>query len=384
MLMELFGLSRLMNWCVLPSIACWIIMAYVPSKIALYLGRIGNGLAYGIIVTVATPLMAELTSPEIRGMLGSIRKMEAAIGTLIMYIMAAFLHWKLATALSALPLVPVLVLFFFVPESPYWLARKGRDEDSLKSLSFLRGSKEVAQLELDRIKKAIDEQPSVNISDQFRNMMKPQNYKPVLIVALFYFVSPMAGQGVIFQYTVFVFQLADPDLDPFMCTIYVGVTRVLSTIVALFITDLIDRRPLLIGSGLFCSLSFIMTSVVIMVPVFPRWLIPAFILLYVFSLCIGVSFIPTLVMSEIIPTPVRSLGTSICMQISLVMFFIASITFPPIIDGIGLENALFFFASMNALLAFIFWTLVPETRGRSLVDLQNVFMKRNLIFMISS
>ncbi|XP_076031044.1 facilitated trehalose transporter Tret1-like [Oratosquilla oratoria] len=170
-LMEPLGPRRLVNWCVLPTIFLWIIMAYVPSKIALYVGRIGIGLINSIIITVAPPLSAELTSPEIRGMLGTMRMTASATGVLIMYIMIAFLPWKLATVLSAVPLVPVFVIFFFVPESPYWLVRKGRDSDALKALTLLRGPNGDSRSELDRIKKANEEQPSDNSCDQVR--LKP-------------------------------------------------------------------------------------------------------------------------------------------------------------------------------------------------------------------
>ncbi|XP_076065271.1 facilitated trehalose transporter Tret1-like [Oratosquilla oratoria] len=372
-LMEVLGPRRLLSLTVMPTMVVWLLMAYVPSKVVLFIGRIVIGILSGSVSTSVSPFTAELTSPEVRGMLGSVRKIFGSVGNLYMYITATFVPWQLATALNAAPLLPTAILFFFVKESPYWLARHRREDDARQALSFLRGPKEDVCEELERIRVANEDQPSANMKEQIIQMRLPSNYKPTLLSFLFYFVSVMGGQGIIFQYTVFLFQLARLDLDPFRCTILVGVGGLLSTIVSIFIVDLIDRRPLVITSSLVCATCLVLTSLSMMFPVLPSWFIVVFVVTYVVSLNMGVNTLPTIVMSEIVPTPVRFLGTSMSCNVYLCSMFLASITFPLMVSGVGLEFSFLIFAAFNILLAIIFYSLVPETRGRSLVELQYAF-----------
>ncbi|XP_076065475.1 facilitated trehalose transporter Tret1-like [Oratosquilla oratoria] len=374
-LMEWMGACRLITLCMIPTVVFPIILSLVPSKEMLYVLRTVLGFSNGLIITAVAPLTSELMSPEIRGIFASFRKIHASLGNLFMYISATFLSWYVATAVSAVPLIPLTMLLLLVPESPYWLARHGRIEDATRTLFFLRGQQHDVQPEIDKIREGIAKQPSATVKDQFQLLKLSKNYKPVIVMAVSAAAGLMSGQSIIFQYTVFLFEEANVDLDPFFCTILVGLVRLLASILSAVTVDMINRRPLLIISGLVCGSSLIMTSICLLVPALPRWLIVFFVLIFVVSLTLGVGLVPALVASELIPTPVRPIGVAICTNVSVLVALINTITFPNMLVGIGLENSFFIFAAFNYLLAIIFWLWVPETRGRSLVDLQDVFEK---------
>ncbi|XP_076044291.1 trehalose transporter 1-like protein isoform X2 [Oratosquilla oratoria] len=373
--MERLGACRVLIILIPPTIAFSFVIAFVPSKIGLYVGRIGHGLVNGIINTAMPTLTAEITSPEIRGVLASVRKITGSLGMLAMYAMASFLPWRMSTVLGIMPLVPAFFLLFYVPESPYWLVKHNREEEALKGLARLRGPRGNPSEELEKIKKAISEKPSVTVRDQFRLMKKSENYKPIVLMTVITCVGIMGGQGIIFQYAVFLFKEAGVTIDEYLSTILVGVIRLIACIVSLFIIDLIDRRPLLIGSAMVCALSLGMTSICLMVPEIPRILILVFILLYVTSLTLGVSIVPGLVISELIPTQVRAMGVAICSNVSIFTALVSSVTFPLMMVGIGLEYSFVVFAVFNVAVGALFLT-VPETRARSLNELQDVFAKK--------
>ncbi|XP_076030738.1 facilitated trehalose transporter Tret1-like isoform X2 [Oratosquilla oratoria] len=373
-LMEVLGPRRLLSLTVMPTVVVWILMAYVPSKVVLFVGRVLIGIFSGSVSTTVSPFTTELTSPQVRGMLGSVRKVFGSAGNLYIYITAAFLPWQLATALNAAPLLLTAVLFFFVKESPYWLVRHGREDDAREALTFLRGPKVDVNVELEKIKMATEDQPLANIREQMNQMKLPSNYKPTLLSFVLYFVSVMGGQCIVLQYTVFLFQLTNIDLDPFRCTIFIGIGGFLSTIASTFIVDLIDRRPLLIVSALVCTICLVLTSLTLSLSIIPNWLIIVFLVIYIVSLNLGPNLLTTIITSEIIPTPVRSLGTSVSSNIYMCSTMLVSVTFPFMVKGISLEFSLLVFAAFNLLLAIIVYRFVPETRGKSLIELQYAFM----------
>ncbi|XP_076063197.1 facilitated trehalose transporter Tret1-2 homolog isoform X5 [Oratosquilla oratoria] len=261
--------------------------------------------------------------------------------------------------------------------SPYWLAKRGRDEDALKALRRLRGPRGRVKEELAQIKRANEEQPSITVKDQFRLLKEKSNYQPFFLVLSIQLATSFTGQGIIFEYAVIIFKETHVDLDPFQCNILVSVSRLLSSIVSLFIIDQVDRKPLLVVSALACALSLSLSSVSMLIPQSPDWLTTTFILVYVFMLGVGLNPVPIIAMSEIMPTPIRSVGISILLSIVNLSFFTGSATFPIMIINIGLVYSFFIFASFALLTAFIYWRFAPETRGRSLAELQNTFVKLN-------
>lgn len=116
LLMDYFGYRRLMTICLLPVSASWFMQALTTSKTFLYIGRIIGGMGLMIFTTLVPPLIVELLEPSYRGLLGCGPELVVATGMLLAYLMAAFLHWKLVTILSALPFIPIFFLSLMVPE----------------------------------------------------------------------------------------------------------------------------------------------------------------------------------------------------------------------------------------------------------------------------
>ncbi|XP_076039858.1 facilitated trehalose transporter Tret1-like [Oratosquilla oratoria] len=373
-LMELLGSRRMVTIITIPTMAFTVLIAYAPSKTAMLIGRIGTGLTGGMMNTILVPFISELVSPEIRGLLTSVLRVQLSIGVVLMTIMAKFLNWSLATVLTVVPLVPVFFLLFLVPESPFWLAKHGRDDEALKSLS-LRGSKENARKELDKIKKGIEEQPSFSTKDQFVLLKESSNYVPILIMISVNSTLLMGGMGVVIQYSVFIFDEADVGLDPFTCTVLLAVARLMGSLLSFAAVDRVGRRPLYLGASLICSLSLVLCGISFIIPTVPNWIIMASLIIFVLSQGTGPSVLMPLLTSEIIPTPVRSIGVSICVTITFALFFVASLTFLPMVEAMGWGYTFLLLAAFNATSMFIFWWKVPETRGRSLVELQNLFIK---------
>ncbi|XP_076062842.1 facilitated trehalose transporter Tret1-like [Oratosquilla oratoria] len=372
-LMEKLGPCRLQSLCLLPTIGLWLLMAFLPTRTMLYIGRLGLGIANVMFTTVTVPLLAEISSPQIRGMLTSFSQTQFSTGLLVVYVMAKFLSWQLTTALCSAPLVFTFLFIFLVPESPYWLAKKNKDTEALQALSRLRGPDQDIKQELLRIKTGFLEQETSSLKDQFKKLKYSNNYKPIILILFVWCMSITGGQPVVFQYTVFLFKFAKVEVDPFTCTILVGLLRLLFSTISSLTVEFLGRRILYVGSGLVCGISLVLTACCLLFEVQPSWLIIVFVLVFVAGSGAGVCGMPYVLTGEVVPTAVRSLGSSLGSACYFLTSFGVLLTFPILSESIGMANCFFMFAFSNFSLAFLVWRWVPETQGRSLVELQDSF-----------
>ena len=178
----------------------------------------------------------------------------------------------------------------------------------------------------------------------------------------------------IFMYAAFFFKNAGVTIDPFTCSVLVGVSRLVFTLISACTIDHLGRRPLFIGSSLICSLSMFITGIVLRAnaPAF-QWLPLTAVLIYVASFGLGAGPVPWILAGEMLPTPVRAVAVSICTCIFSTFMFVLTEAFPDFIAFAGLDDAVFTFAFFHLVGAVIAWLFMPETRNRSLEELQTVF-----------
>ncbi|ROT77423.1 Facilitated trehalose transporter Tret1 [Penaeus vannamei] len=359
--MEALGPRKFLFIILLPAGIPWLVQAFTPYLSLLYLGRVVSCFIYIALGPVTAVLVAEISEPRIRGMLLSAEEITVAIAQMAIYIMAHSLPWDVATAACAGPMILVAALTFFVPESPYWLIRRGQKDAALESLKKLRSPKQDVNLELSR-----------NFSKRPRNI-PAFNMGSVLLLAAVFTLRELGGQFVMFSYTVYMFQKAGVGLDAFVCTILVGVVRLVFTVVSAAVVDRVGRRPLLIATSFVCGAAEVVGAVFLLVDVpGSSWVPLAAVMVFVSSYGLGIGPIPWTLMGELIPTPVRNIGSSLCYLSFSLFTFVISFVFPYLME-IGLGYALLVFSSANAILTLLLWAFLPETRGKSLSDLENAF-----------
>ncbi|XP_047498471.1 facilitated trehalose transporter Tret1-like [Penaeus chinensis] len=243
--------------------------------------------------------------------------------------MAHSLPWDVATAVCAAPMILVASLTPFVPESPYWLIRRGLKGAALESLKKLRGPTENINLELQEISSSIQGIRQITIKDQIKQLARPQNYRPFLLLTAIFILRELGGQYVVFSYTVYFFRKAGVGLDAFVCTVLVGVVRLVFTVVGAAVVDRVGRRPLLIATSLVCGAAEVVGAIFLLVDVpGSSWVPLAAVMIFVSSYGLGIGPIPWALMGELIPTPVRSIGNSVCIMDLSVFSFVISFVFP--------------------------------------------------------
>lgn len=209
---------------------------------------------------------------------------------------------------------------------------------------------------------------------QLRQFVHPYHYRPVILLALIFTLRELGGQYVLFTYTVYLFRQAGVDLDAFICTILVGVMRVVFTTLGCVVVDRLGRRPLIITTSLVCGVAEAVGAVFLLVDVpGASWVPLAAVLLFVSSYGFGLGPIPWALLGELLPTPIRFIGSSICIFSFSLTQFVVSYLFPLLMDYAGVGVAFLVFSAAHGILGLVLWAFLPETRGQSLSDLQDCF-----------
>ncbi|XP_076050070.1 facilitated trehalose transporter Tret1-like [Oratosquilla oratoria] len=372
-LIEVLGPRRLLLVTLPPSIITWILMSLVHVKAMIYVGRVLLGFSGFIFTTVIPPLLAEITSPGLRGSVTMFFQMQLAFGILVMYVLAKFCSWQWATGACAIILTPIFMGLLFVPESPYWLVKKGRHKEALKATRLLRGPDGDEKAEVELIRKGLLAQPSTTFKDQFSQLRVSSNYKPVILVNVIMLLLNVGGQFVMYQYTVFIFQKAQVPLDAFTCSILIGVTRLVFTILSTFVVDRAGRRKTFVGALIVCALLYSGTSLSLRFSSGPSWVPVGLIVAWSSVYGLGISPTQILVMVEILPTAVRPMGCSLASLSTNVGTFVSMLSFPKLNDLIGMDNTFHIMAGFFLTAAVVVLKFVPESRGKTLVDMQEAF-----------
>ncbi|XP_053645567.2 facilitated trehalose transporter Tret1-2 homolog [Cherax quadricarinatus] len=375
-LVEAVGPCRLLSLVLLPAMVGWIFIAATESLVWIFLGRIITGGVGFMLTTVAQPLLAEMCTADVRGLLSSLPEMMVSVGMLLVYVLARFLDWQSTTLVCGLLLFPVTVGVLFVPESPYWLLKKGKEKLALRALMKLRAPEHDVDSELSSIRDALNQHAQhSSFLQQFRSLKEPGNYRPVVLVTGIFILRELGGAMVIFMYAVYFFENAGVTIDPFTCSVLVGVCRLVFTLISAVVIDRLGRRPLLIVSSIVCGGALFVTGGVLYSDdQGVGWVPLTAVMVYVASFGLGTGPVPWILLGELLPTPVRSLGASICTSIFVISLFLVTQVFPDLTIAIGLRNAVMVFGAFELLLALVAFLFLPETRGRTLEDLQHAFV----------
>ncbi|XP_063289555.1 solute carrier family 2, facilitated glucose transporter member 6-like [Pelobates fuscus] len=347
--------------------------------------------------------ISEISHGGVRGALGACPQIMAVIGALVLYAFGNFLSWRWLAVVGEVPVFIMLVLMCFMPESPRFLISKGKEDEALDALRWLRGADAAYQEECDRINNTICMTNSLSCAE----IVDPYYYKPILIAVLMRFLQQLSGISSILTYLEPIFERTSVTLKGGIDAAIVGVARLASVMVAAVIMDKVGRRILLFTSGLLMLASSLAMGLyihftkdidhrhdstnltVITVnqgscpdPINYVSFIPLIcIIVYVIGYAFGWGPITWLLMSEIFPLKSRGLASGFCVFVSWITGFVVTEAFFPVANALGLETLFFFFTVVCCCGLFFSFCCVPETKGRTLEQIESFFRTGRRSFM---
>ncbi|KAI4895850.1 hypothetical protein NFI96_016991 [Prochilodus magdalenae] len=380
-----------------PSTVGYLVMGAAQNVWMLLLGRFLTGIAGGITASSIPVYVSEISHPGVRGALGSCPQITAVFGSLALYALGLVLPWRWLAVAGEVPVLLMLILLCFMPNSPRYLITHGKRDEACRALKRLRGPNSDYMAELNQIERSVNSQVGL----QWQDLRSPFYYKPILISVLMRFLQQMTGITPILVYLEPIFHRTAILLEPKYDAALVGAVRLLSVMIAASLMDRAGRKALLYTSGFLMYLAMLtMTMYTHKVPseakngtlgtsgwlgeehgavtghlMDPITLIPLISTMVIIfaGYAMGWGPITWLLMSEILPLGARGVASGLCVVVSWITAFALTQLFMHAVDAYGLFAPFLFFCVICVVNIIFTAVCVPETKGRTLEEIENYF-----------
>jgi sugar porter (SP) family MFS transporter len=374
-LADMFGRRLLMIATAAVFLAGVLVTAFAPNIATLIAGRIVVGVGIGVASYLGPLYISEISPASKRGGLVALNQLLLTLGILISYFVDYALSgsgaWRWMFGLAVVPAVALGVGMLFLPESPRWLVQKGRIAQAAQALKRFDGGEDV-RTEIAGINRSLH---AGGKQGGWRDLIGP-NVRPALLVGLALAAfDQLTGINTIIYYTPTIFQLVGfgSAAHSILASVSVGVINVAMTVVAVRLVDRVGRRPLLLWglTGMIVGLALVGLSFDL--HRFGHWqgyIAVASLILYVGAFAIGLGPVFWLLISEIYPLEVRGLGMSIASLANWGFNLLVTLTFLTLAHVLGLSWTFWAYALMSVAAWFFAKRFVPETKGRSLEQIE--------------
>ncbi|SEO92536.1 MFS transporter, sugar porter (SP) family [Halogranum amylolyticum] len=361
------------------------IMAVAPTVEILIVGRIIDGVAIGFASMVGPLYISEISPPKIRGSLVSLNQLAVTMGILVSYFVnyafadgpilalaqdvlgAAGWRWMLGAGM-----VPALILgvaMLWMPESPRWLVEKGREQEARNVLSRTRSEQQIGD-EISEIKETARKQSGTGLSDLTKSWLRPALVVGVGLAAF----QQVTGINTVIYYAPTILESTGfNNSASILATVGIGVVNVGMTVVAVLLMDRLGRRPLLLTGLAGMSLTLTALGVAFFLPGLSGvvgWAALVSLMFYVAFFAIGLGPVFWLMISEIYPLKVRGTAMGVVTVVNWAANLLVALTFLQLIDVLGQSWTFWLYAGLSVAALVFTYYLVPETKGRSLEEIE--------------
>ncbi|MDF1560816.1 MAG: sugar porter family MFS transporter [Bacteroidales bacterium] len=365
---------------------------FTETKLRSVVGGIGVG-----IISVLAPLyIAEFSPRHIRGRLVALYQLSIVIGILLAYLSNwllldfsanhqellsshGFFHkilvtevWRGMFGAEIIPSGLFIFLLLFIPESPRWLIKNRQSQEGYVLLVRINGEK-IAGNELNEIEKTL-----TYVKSKLSELFRP-GLRLALIVGVGLSVfGQFTGVNVIIYYGPSILEDAGYNLNnSLQFQVAIGIINLLFTIIALWKIDRWGRRPLLIwGMAGVCLSLTIIALLFYLQNVSGIWIV-IMLCIYIGCLALSINAVIWVLISEVFPNRIRGLAMSIATFTNWGANFLTAFIFPWYIDKVGMNIGFFSFAIICLVATLFFYKYIPETKGRSLEEIETFWLQRN-------
>lgn len=375
-LADIFGRKKIIMATAVIFILGSILCAFAPNVYVLILSRIFVGFAVGIVNFVVPLYLSEVSPKNLRGTLVSLYQWAITAGILFSYFINAVFaqavynwRWMLFAGV-----VPGLVLFIgmcFMSDTPRWLVSKNRDDEAMKVFSKIEPDIE-PEKEIAEIKETL-----VDNRQEKAFRLKKWMIMPFVVGIGIMFAQICTGINTIIYYAPTIFKTAgfDSNLTAIYATTGIGVVNFIMTIVAVFFTDRIGRKPLLYFglTGVMLSLFALGTSFAFagVLGSSLKWVAVGSLVTYIICFAMSLGPIGWILVSEVFPLRIRGIAMSVCTVSNFAFNFFVVGSFPVLLHRIGEAWTFWIFGIVSILCIIFVYFFVPETKGISLEEIES-------------
>ena len=365
----------------------YLLLVVAPNVWVIYVGRFCTGVCTGICSIVCPVYVAETATPSRRGFLGSCVQLMVTFGVMLVVVVGVSGSWRWISICCLFMIAVWMVALVFVPETPAHYLGMKKYREARESLEWLRGTVHVEQ-EYEDILKSVEE--SANLSAGLGDLFKSANLAPFIISLWLMLGQQMSGMNAVMFYCVSIFEQSGSSMNSNVENIIIGGVQIVATVLAAVVMDKAGRRILLnlssslmvISIGVLGAFFYIADNLgdqdlakkIEFVPV-------ASLSLFVFAFSIGFGPIPWLMMSELFAPEVKSLASSISTTFNWTLAFLVTKFFTTMVAAVTEAGAFWMFGGFTVLTFLFCLFFVPETKGKTLDEIQQLFRSDKPYFL---
>ncbi|CAM9000371.1 hypothetical protein QQ045_001555 [Rhodiola kirilowii] len=350
----------------------WLAIYFAEGPLLLDFGRFTNGYGMGVFSYVVPVFIAEISPKNLRGALTTLNQLMIVCGVSISFVVGTVVTWRTLALIDIVPCGIVILGLFLIPESPRWLAKRGYQKEFIDALQKLRGkgadiSTEAAEIQ-DYIE-TLDRLPKAKLLDLFQ-----RRYRSSVTIGVGLMVFQQFGgiNGICF-YVSSIFESA--GFSSTLGTIIYAILQVIITALCSPVIDRAGRKPLLLVSAsglvigcLLTGASFYLKDHDMATNAVPGLALTG-ILVYIGSFSAGMGAVPWVIMSEIFPINIKGTAGSLATLVNWIGAWAVSYTYNYLISWSS-YGTFVIYAAVNALAIAFVIIVVPETKGKTLEQIQ--------------
>ncbi|XP_065618549.1 sugar transporter ERD6-like 5 isoform X3 [Quercus suber] len=349
----------------------WLSIIFAKGAWLLDFGRLLLGVGFGITCYVGPVYLAEITPKNLRGGFMSITQSMTGYGSSLTYLIGSIIiSWRTLAIIGSIPCILMFLGLFLIPESPRWLVKIGKQREFEAALQRLRGVDADTSQEASDIKDYTDNLQQ-NSDDKIQNLFQ-RKYVHLLIVGVGLMLVQVLGglYGFLF-YMSEIFNSAVNFSEEWIFPLQIP-----SIFLGASLIDKLGRRTVLMVSAMGNCLGCLLTGLSYLLQDYNWWkgvspiLALVGVLVYMGSYSFGMVSIPWIIVSEIFPINVKGSAGTLCNLVNWFASFFVSYTFNFLFEWSS-AGTFFIYSSICGLGVLFIAKLVPETKGRTLEEIQS-------------
>ena len=379
-LADIFGRKKIILATALIFILGSVMCAFAPNVYILIISRIFVGFAVGIVNFVVPLYLSEISPKNLRGTLVSLYQWAITSGILFSYfINAAFAqavyNWRWMLFAGVLPGLILFVGMCLMSDTPRWLVSKNREDEAKNVFKKIEPDID-AEKEIQDIKTTLNSE-----SKDKKFVFKKWMLMPFVVGIGIMFAQICTGINTIIYYAPTIFKTAgfDSNLTAIYATTGIGVVNFIMTVVSVFFTDKIGRKPLLYFglTGVMLSLFALGTSFAFanVLGSSLKWVAVGSLITYIICFAMSLGPIGWILVSEVFPLKIRGIAMSICTVSNFAFNFFVVGSFPILLHRIGGAWTFWMFGAVSFLCIIFVYFFIPETKGISLEQIESNWRK---------
>jgi sugar porter (SP) family MFS transporter len=375
-----WGRKKTLLWIGILYLVSALGSAIAPGVYVFMFFRLLGGFAIGASSVVAPMYISEIAPAKNRGKLVATFQFNIVFGILIAYLSNYLLQgvggnisWRLMLAVVAVPALIYSILVFFVPESPRWLIVHKGDYNTARKILAVSDPVGVDEA-LEALRKSIGEEKH---KEKLSAFFKRKYNFPIFLAVMIAFFNQMSGINAVIYFAPRVFELAGISKQgAFLQSVGVGLVNLVFTMLGLYLIDRLGRKILMLIGSIGYIISLVAVSAAFYSNHVGGMMVPLLLFLFIASHAIGQGAVIWVLISEVFPNSVRAYGQSLGASTHWIMAAIITTLFPILAVQIGPAPIFAFFAFMMVLQLLWVIFIMPETKGKSLEELEAKLIKK--------